>query len=130
MVPTSTGKMRKHFPVRGKSGDFEQTGKAREIFPKYWITEGILANFYLFILQFFKMKCVYNWLVKFIKLKIKNILENSGKFVSPKMWEPCICIVNRILINVFKYCSIRTRSHWAFAFAMSQMLKMSVLPNF
>ena len=34
------GKMRRHFPVRGKSGNFEQSGKIREEFRtnhiKYW----------------------------------------------------------------------------------------------
>ena len=39
MVPTWTGKpgkMGKLFPVREKSGDFEQTGKVREFYTKYW----------------------------------------------------------------------------------------------
>ena len=38
MVPTRTGKpgkMRKPFPVREKLGNFEQTGKVREFYPKY-----------------------------------------------------------------------------------------------
>ena len=38
-VPTRTGKpgkMGRHFPVREKSGNFEQTGKIRENQTKYW----------------------------------------------------------------------------------------------
>ena len=41
-VPTRTGKpgkMGRHFPVREKSGNFEQTGKVRENHTKYWKTE-------------------------------------------------------------------------------------------
>ena len=41
-VPTRTGKpgkMGRHFPVREKSGNFEQTGKFRENHTKYWKTE-------------------------------------------------------------------------------------------
>ena len=41
-VPTRTGKpgkMGRHFPVREKSGNFEQTGKVRENDTKYWKTE-------------------------------------------------------------------------------------------
>ena len=43
-VPTRTGKsgkpgkMGRHFPVREKSGNFEQTGKVRENHSKYWKT--------------------------------------------------------------------------------------------
>ena len=43
-VPTRTGKPRKmgrHFPVREKSGNFEQTGKVRKNHTKYWKTQGI-----------------------------------------------------------------------------------------
>ena len=43
-VPTQTekpGKMGRHFPVREKSGNFEQTGKVRENHTKCWKTEGI-----------------------------------------------------------------------------------------
>ena len=41
-VPTRTGKpekMGRHFPVREKSGKFEQTGKVRDNHTKYWKTE-------------------------------------------------------------------------------------------
>ena len=43
-VPTRTGKsgkMGKYFPVREKSGNFEQTRKVRENHTKYWKTPGI-----------------------------------------------------------------------------------------
>ena len=36
-----TWKMGRHFPVREKSGNFEQTGKLRENHTKYWKTQGI-----------------------------------------------------------------------------------------
>ena len=48
MVPTWTGKpgqMRKLFPVREKSANFEQTGKVREFLPKYWKNEEIYIVF-------------------------------------------------------------------------------------
>ena len=40
--------MGRHFPVRGKSGNFEQTGKVRENHTKYWKTQGISDKCYLF----------------------------------------------------------------------------------
>ena len=43
-VPTRTGKpgkMGRHFPVRERSGNFEQSGKVRENHTKYWKTRGI-----------------------------------------------------------------------------------------
>ena len=52
-VPTRTGKtgkpgkMGRHFPVREKSGNFEQTGKVRENHTKYWKTEEISEKNYL-----------------------------------------------------------------------------------
>ena len=48
-VPTGTGKpgkMGRHFPVREKSGNFEQTGKVRENHTKYWKTQGISDKYY------------------------------------------------------------------------------------
>ena len=41
-APSRTGKMGRHFPVREKSRNFEQTGKVRESYTKYWKT---LENF-------------------------------------------------------------------------------------
>ena len=52
-VPTRTGKtgkpakMGRHFPVREKSGNFEQTGKVRENHTKYGKSRGISEKFYL-----------------------------------------------------------------------------------
>ena len=61
-VPTQTGKpgkMEKLFPVREKSGNFVQTGKVREIWTKYWKSQGNLENFYFL--------CFFNWTV-FVKM--------------------------------------------------------------
>ena len=38
-----TWKIGDHFPVREKSGNFDQTGKVREFYPKYWKNEEILT---------------------------------------------------------------------------------------
>ena len=40
-----TWKIGKLFQVREKSGNFEQTGKVKEFYPKYWKSEGILVSF-------------------------------------------------------------------------------------
>ena len=42
-----TLKMERHFPVREKSGNFEQTGKVRENQTKYWKSQGISDKYYL-----------------------------------------------------------------------------------
>ena len=50
-VPTRTGKPGKvgrHFPVREKSGNFDQTGKVSENHTKYWKIEGISDKYMLF----------------------------------------------------------------------------------
>ena len=49
-VPTWTkkaGNMGRHFIVGEKSGNFEQTGKIRQNYTKYWKTPGISHKFYL-----------------------------------------------------------------------------------
>ena len=46
-VPSRTGKpgkMGRHFPVREQSGNFEQTGKVRENYTKYWKSQEFLTN--------------------------------------------------------------------------------------
>ena len=59
-VPTWTGKtgkpgkMGRHFPVREKSGNFEQTGKVRENHTKYWKTEEISEKFICYFSMIFK----------------------------------------------------------------------------
>ena len=56
-VPTRTGKpgkMGRHFPVREKSGNFEQTGKVRENHTKYWKTQGISPKIICYFLVIFK----------------------------------------------------------------------------
>ena len=42
-----TWEMGRHFPVREKSGNFEQTEKVRENHTEYWKTQGISAKYYL-----------------------------------------------------------------------------------
>ena len=49
-----TWKMGRHFPVREKSGNFEQTGKVRENHTKYWKTQGIRNKYYLIFSMIFK----------------------------------------------------------------------------
>ena len=59
-VPTRTrkpGKMGRHFPVREKSGNFEQTGKVRENHTKYWKTQGISDKYYFLVI--FKLTVYY-----------------------------------------------------------------------
>ena len=56
-VPTRTGKpgkMERHFPVREKSGNFEQTGKVRENHTKYRKILGTSDKYYLLLLVIFK----------------------------------------------------------------------------
>ena len=56
-VPTRTGKTGKtgrHFPVREKSGNFEQTGKVRENHTKYWKTEEISEKIICYFSMIFK----------------------------------------------------------------------------
>ena len=42
-----TWKMGRHFPVREKSGNFEQIGKVRENDTKYWKIQEISEKYYL-----------------------------------------------------------------------------------
>ena len=48
------GKMGRHFPVREKSGNFDQTGKVRENHTKYWKNLGISDKYYLLSLVILK----------------------------------------------------------------------------
>ena len=115
MIPTWTGKpgkMGKLFPVREKLGNFEQTGKVKEFYPKYWKIEGIspkywkteriLASFYsiffsnflieVYLLNRFLhlLNSLNETLIKYWKMEknTEKIREKSGNFVSFKMWEP------------------------------------------
>ena len=74
MVPTRTrkpGKMEDHFPVREKSGNFDQTGKVGEFYPKYWKNQETLTlgngNKY--------WKSRGNLAVR----KVKKVFQNTGK---------------------------------------------------
>ena len=101
MVPTATGRMGRHFPVREKSGNFVKTGKVREFYSKYWAnqkkiywkTEKILEV--REICQAVIVKTLQIWYHTLNKKrtsdntgKLQKILEKSGKFVSLKKWEP------------------------------------------
>ena len=75
-----------------QSGNFEQTRKVREFYPKYWKNEETLAHFYFFRDFWIEMQLL-NSLNKTPKLENeKKILENSRNFFSLKMWEPCFYI--------------------------------------
>ena len=102
MVPTGTGnqgkpgKMGRHFPVREKSGKFVKTGKVRQFYSKYWENytgkfKRILEKCQPVIVKI--LQIWYHTLNKKRTLKndgkLQKILEKSGKFVSPKKWEPC-----------------------------------------
>ena len=98
--------MGRHFPVREKSGNFEQTGKVRENHTKYWKTEINWDKYYLIFLVIFKW--TVHFLVKWIKFSVKKtkqlkntgkmakntgkVREKSGNFVSLEKWEPCLCL--------------------------------------
>ena len=94
--------MGRHFPVREKSGNFEQTGKVRENHTKYWKTDINWDKYYLIFLVIFKWTVYY--LLKWIKFSVKKqnikkvlekwqkILEKSGNFVSLEKWEPWGCV--------------------------------------
>ena len=76
--PTRTGKpgkMGRHFPVREKSGNFEQTGKVREKSGKTTQNTGKLRKFQKKILCYFSM--IFKWtvyyLLKCIKFSVKKI---------------------------------------------------------
>ena len=96
MVPTGTGnqgkpgKMRRHFPVREKSGNFVKTGKVREFYSKYWKIEKNTGKVRE-ICQPVIVKTLQIWYHTLNKKrtlkntgKLQEILEKSGKFVSPK----------------------------------------------
>ena len=115
-VPTRTGKpgkpgkMGRHFPVREKSGNFEQTGKVREKSGKITQNTGKLREFEINIIWYFyilfwwylnelciiaKMDQVFSKENKTLKKYWKigkntgKVREKSGNFVSSEKWEPC-----------------------------------------
>ena len=109
MVPTGTGnqgkpgEMGRHFPVREKSGNFVKTGKVREFYSKYWENWKKLhwkieknTGKVREICQPVIVKTLQIWYHTLNKKrtlkntgKLQKILVKSGKFVSPKKWEPC-----------------------------------------
>ena len=100
-VPTLTGKpgkMGRHFPVREKSGNFEQTGKSGKITQNTGKLREFEINIMIFLVIF---KLTVYYLPKWIKFSVKKkqnikkvlekwqrVLEKSGNFVSLKKWEP------------------------------------------
>ena len=94
--------MGRHFPVREKSGNFEQTGKVREITQNTVKTSGNFRKMLCYFLVIFKnelciavyyllkMDQVFSLKNKTLKNtgKMEKILEKSGKFVSLEKWEP------------------------------------------
>ena len=70
-------KMRKRFPVREKSGNFEHTGKVREFYPKYWKSEEILASFFSLIFKLYIY--LLNRFLNFLN-SLNKTLKNTGKW--------------------------------------------------
>ena len=70
--PLGLGKMGRHFPVRKKSGNFEQTEKVRENHTKYGKTQGISSKCYLLFLVIFILDLAVHYLLKWIKLSFKK----------------------------------------------------------
>ena len=64
------------FWLEKKAGNFERIGEVGEFYLKYWKSQRFL---YLLI-------SLYKTLKKL--LEMKQMLEKSRKFVSPKKWEP------------------------------------------
>ena len=97
-VPTQTGKIGRHFPVRESQGiliRLEKSGKITQNTGKF---REFQTNTICYFLVIFKLTVYY--LLKWIKFsvkktKLKKILEKwkkywkkSGNFVSPEKWEP------------------------------------------
>ena len=101
--------MKKVFPVRAKSGNFEQTGKVRGFLPKILENEGIFTKLlekwghfsqilfiievYLFNRFLYLLNSLNETLKKYWKWKENTgiVREKLGKFGSLKMWEPWQC---------------------------------------
>ena len=74
--------MGRHFPVREKSGNFDQTGKVRENHTKYWKTEGISDKYYMLPSVTVKLICMLN-LIKFLvkkRITVKKYWKNEKKY--------------------------------------------------
>ena len=97
------GKTWKNGKAFFQSGNFVKTGKVREFYSKYWKNQKKLCwkiekntGKVWEICQLVIVKTLQIWdhtLKKRRTLKntgkLQKILEKSGKFVSPKKWEPC-----------------------------------------
>ena len=95
--------MGRHFPVREKWGNFEQTGKVREYHTKYWKIQEFQTNIICYFSAIFKWTVSY--LLKWIRFSVlkknktlkkilengKKIMEKSGKILSvQKSGKPCL----------------------------------------
>ena len=85
-VPTRTGKpgkMGRHFPVREKSGNFEQTGKVRENHTKYWKPQGIWDKYYLIFLYIIFSDI---WMNCVLFTKMDQVFSKENKTLK-KYWK-------------------------------------------
>ena len=89
-VPTQTGKpgkMGRHFPVREKSGNFEQTRKVKENHTKYWknireFQKNVLCYFLVIFKNELSIICSNGSSFQFKKQNIKKywkIEKDTGK---------------------------------------------------
>ena len=81
-VPTRTGKpgkLGRHFPVREKSGNFEQTGKVREKSGKITQNTGKLRKFEINIIWYFYILflVIFKWTVYCLQKCIKFSVNNT-----------------------------------------------------
>ena len=118
MVPTRTGKpgkMRKLFPVREKSGNFEQTEKVREFWAKYWKNEGILPKIlgklgtfsqflFLFFLKLFNWSVCVKYIFVFVKLSNKYWKMERKYWKSQGNLSVRKCGNHGIVTSVWKFC--------------------------
>ena len=126
LVPTRTGKMGRRFPVREKSGNFEQTGKVRENHTKYWKIEGISEKNICYFSMIFKWTVYY--LLKCIKFLVRKneTLKNTGKWKknTGKVREFCQPVKVGTLMKHGLLQSVRFAFNWnAFLLIYAHRLK-------
>ena len=148
MVPTWTGKPGKQENIfqSGKSGKFENTGRVREIYTRNWKSGNFTQNIgkvrefwpvfiFIFSLWFLiKVHLLNIFLIDFFAF-VKNtgkwgkILEKRGKFVSPKIWEPYVCLhVCQIHYDDHLKLNWRLRRLWMFSFTSNAIFLIEAVP--
>ena len=84
--------MGRDFPVREKSGNFEQTGIVRENNTEYWKIQGI-SDKYIICYFLVIFKCTVYHLLTWVKFSDKNrtlkIYSKNGKKSTGKVREFC-----------------------------------------